>query len=332
MKDSKAATSSVDYSHGEDATHGPSPTSLSAAGNAAVGRVLSDEPQYHVVKAGESLNSIAENVLHDRAAWLTLWHLNQRAVPHADRLRVGTRLVLPSNDDLVGAGRPVGGAPSSGNNQPVVPPRAHGRGNDSGNEASGTTASSQAHALFARHGELIRERSAQLGIDPAVAAAIILVESSGGGIRDGRTVIRFEPRIFRQLTGHAVSDSHAGQDAEYAALGRAIRINEDAAYRSISMGAGQIMGFNAESLNYDSAKSMLNAFASDEAEQVSAMLQFIANNPALVRAARDHHWTACARIYNGKKQHGYDRKLTNAFAAASAAANASGPDTADSNS
>lgn len=317
MRDSKAASSSIDYARSESEAHGPSGQSLAAAGSAALGRVLSDEPRYHVVMPGETLNSIAENVLHDLAAWLTLWHLNQHVVPDPGDLRVGTRLVLPSSKDLVQSGRALGGAPASGNNHPVVPSRAH----DEHDDAGGSDSTSHAYALLKRHGSLILRRSAQLGIEPAVAAAIVLVESSGSGIRDGRTVIRFEPRVFRQLTQHVVHDSHANQAAEYAALACAIQINEDAAYRSISMGAGQIMGSNAKSLNYGNAKAMLTAFASDEAEQISAMLRFIGNNPAMVRAARAHHWTAFARIYNGPKQKGYDRKLARAFAAASAAAN-----------
>ncbi|MEO6954799.1 MAG: N-acetylmuramidase domain-containing protein [Polyangia bacterium] len=301
---------------------GPTPESLSAAGTAAVDRMLTDEQSYHVVQTGESLSSIAENVLQDRAAWLTLWHLNQNQVPHSDRLRVGTRLVLPTNADLVAAGRPIGGAPNGGT--AAAPTKAGGKKEDT---AGGSAPTSQARALLLRHGELIRSRSAQLGIEPAIAAAIVLVESSGSGILDGRTVIRFEPRIFRQLSKHVVSDSHANQDAEYAALAHAVKLDEDAAYRSISMGAGQIMGFNAESLDYANAKAMLTAFASDEGEQVSAMLQFIANNPRLVTAARDKKWTAFARIYNGPKQRGYDKKLSHAYVAATAAVNDLGNDT-----
>ena len=297
---------------------GPSPTSLAAAGSAAVDRVLSDEASYHVVKQNESLSSIAEHVLLDRAAWLTLWHINRHQVPHADMLRVGTRLVLPSNEDLVAAGRPVGGAP---NNETVITASTKigntEKDEGGGDDAGGNDPTSQARALLRRHGALIHSRSAQLGIEAAVAAAIVLVESSGSGIRDGRTVIRFEPKVFRQLSHHVGHDSHANQDAEYAALAHAVKLDENAAYRSISMGAGQIMGFNAESLNYDSAKAMLTAFSSDEAEQVGAMLQFIANNPLLVHAARARKWTAFAQIYNGPKQRGYDAKLSRAYAAAS---------------
>src|SRR5262249_14584583 len=155
-------------------------------------------------------------------------------------------------------------------------------------------------------------QAARLGIEVEVAAAVLIAESSGSGYGPGgRLKIRFEPGVFRNYTGHTVADSHAGQEAEYAALEAARCIDETAAYRSISMGAAQIMGFNAERIGFASARAMFEAFGASEERQLQGMFDFIAARPVLVRAACAHDWKTFAHHYNGPgySANRYDAKL-----------------------
>ena len=292
-------------------------TTLAAAGQRAIDRIAADASTEYLVAAGDTLSDIAASLLHDRGAWLDIYRANRSVITNPDHLRVGVRLRIPSQAEIEGGpGEKTAAVLEANDDEKPLPPRHKSGGHGGG---AGDVRIEEARGLLARHGDLIHQRAAQLGIEPAVAVAIVLVESGGAGIQDGRVVIRFEPRIFRRLSGHAVGSTHRNQDAEYAALARASRIDADAAYRSISMGAGQVMGFNAESLHFRSARAMLETFKNDEHAQVATMLQFIANNPVLVHAAQQHRWTTFARTYNGPKQHGYDRKLERAYAAATAA-------------
>jgi hypothetical protein len=164
-------------------------------------------------------------------------------------------------------------------------------------------------------------------IDPLVGQTLIKVESGGQAYGpDGRLLIRFENHIFKTKlgndtlyarhlqhgspvwTGHRFRRSegdpwmevHTGaQTTEYAAFELALTLNRWAAFESISMGLGQIMGFNARRVGYPSAEAMFRAFDASEAFQVFAFINFFLSDPQLAQAVRSKDWRTIARLYNG---------------------------------
>lgn len=157
-------------------------------------------------------------------------------------------------------------------------------------------------------------------IDPLVLEAIIKVESGGQAYGpDGRPLIRFEAHIFLARQGHnrfrhntdkpwtgqqvlldGWRDIHTGsQQDEYNAFEIARAANARAAYESISVGLGQIMGFNHARIGYPSAEAMYNAFARSETAQVIGLINFFLSDPQLTQAARSKDWRTIARLYNG---------------------------------
>jgi hypothetical protein len=92
----------------------------------------------------------------------------------------------------------------------------------------------------------------------------------------------------------------AGSDAQYFRLEQAIKINEEAAYRAISMGMGQVLGENYKAAGCSSAKEMFEEAMESEANQLRHMLNYIEYN-ALMPALRAGDWTRFAR-YNGTGQ------------------------------
>lgn len=182
-----------------------------------------------------------------------------------------------------------------------------------------------------RYRTLIERESARLGIDPAVAVALLVAESNGAAFGpDGRLIIRFENHIFydqwgkqnaarfqqhflfdptmRQRGHHWRADStmdwqrcHTSQAMEWQVLDFARTLDSNAALRSISMGAPQIMGFNHQRVGYGSAQEMLDAFQRGDEEQLGALFRFLEVN-GLVEAARQGDLRRIALVYNGSNQ------------------------------
>ena len=95
---------------------------------------------------------------------------------------------------------------------------------------------------------------------------------------------------------------------EWKGLENALKVNKDAAYKSISMGTGQVMGFNHGKLGYPSAEAMFNAL-NDPSEkgkegQKQAKLKFIAKSPKLVGALQKQDWPTIGKLYNGSQAYG----------------------------
>ena len=177
--------------------------------------------------------------------------------------------------------------------------------------------------------DTITTEALRLKIDPNILGAVIITESSGKGLIKEKLVIRFEAHIFDRRTkknysGHFSYNQdkpwteqkyrvnlesedwkniHTGkQDSEYGAFNLAKELNEDAAYQSISMGMGQIMGFNYKSAGYNSAKEMFDAFSKSEEEQIKGMIKFIENNPKMLKALQDGDLETFVKFYNGPGQ------------------------------
>lgn len=166
---------------------------------------------------------------------------------------------------------------------------------------------------------------------PADIEAIAQVESAGfGWFADGRMKILFEKHWFYKLipdekrtnamkSGLArknwISPANGGYkdqdkpDDRYKLLERAIKVDREAAFRSISMGKFQIMGFNHAICGHQTAEGMFNAFCESEVYQLSAFAGFL-NTKGLVPAIRARDFGRVEDVYNGGGQNGaYARNM-----------------------
>lgn len=117
----------------------------------------------------------------------------------------------------------------------------------------------------------------------------------------------------RSWTGVKVPRSYAGVYKHFAKMKR---LDSAAAYKSISMGVGQVMGEHATSLGYSSAKAMYDVCLNEGlAGQVNVMLDFINSKPSLVTALETKDWHTAARIYNGPayKRNRYAYKMAKRY-------------------
>lgn len=148
--------------------------------------------------------------------------------------------------------------------------------------------------------------------------AIMAVESRNSGFDfKHRPIILFEPHVFwRQLSGsqrdaaetQGLAYPHWGQepypkssDGNYARLVRAIKINEEAAYRSISMGMGQVLGENYALCGCASATEMFEGCMESEAFQLKCMAEFLKHKHLIIPLNHKDYDTV-AEGYNGKGQ------------------------------
>jgi hypothetical protein len=185
--------------------------------------------------------------------------------------------------------------------------------------------------IWQRFGALLGRESARLGIDPAVALAVLLAESGGRtAAADGRMIIRFENHIFFQKWGASNpelfnrffqfdanekwkghrwrrspndpwQECHQSQAGEWEILEFARSMHEETALQSISMGAAQIMGFNFPALGYTSAAEMFRDFQRGEENQIRGFFRFV-EAKGLVDALRRGDHLAFAQGYNGSGQ------------------------------
>lgn len=175
------------------------------------------------------------------------------------------------------------------------------------------------------------EQGGGMGVlDPRAVAAILDVESGGRGFGpDGSLLIRFETHIFRRELGNDAlwarhfqhgspiwtgqkfrrsesepwQEVHTGNQAsEWAAFNLARMLHDEAAYRSISMGAPQVMGFNAQRVGYPTARAMFDAFGKSLAHQLAGFFNYFLSDPALYRALLARDWRTIALKYNGPGQ------------------------------
>lgn len=164
----------------------------------------------------------------------------------------------------------------------------------------------------------VSEAAAALGVPLAALMAVLAVEARGSGFDgQGRPIILFEPHILaRQLAARdqdnlliAIAAGVAyrrwgarpypkGQQAQYNRLDRACLIDPEAAFRSVSVGLGQVLGVNYAGCGYVSAREMFAGFQESEASQLEGMLRLI-RGWGLVPAMCNQDWPRFARKYNG---------------------------------
>lgn len=164
-------------------------------------------------------------------------------------------------------------------------------------------------------------------IDPYVGQAILAVESGGQGFGPGgRLLIRFEAHLFNRHTQHAHahlfrhgtpawqnqewrrSESeawrpvHGNQATVWQAFEFASTLNREAALKSTSLGAPQILGSHYRRLGYASAEAMFQAFADRQyglTAQMLGFLNFVLSDAKLFLAMRNKDFRSVAAIYNG---------------------------------
>lgn len=180
----------------------------------------------------------------------------------------------------------------------------------------GKTIKSKMGNIYNTYGPMILSGAEKIGISASTGASIIATESSGKGFgKDGRMIIRFEPKTFNKyVPGSNVPDTHKNQSAEYDAFTVAKNINENAAYNSISMGLAQVMGFNHKTLGYATPQLMFDDMQSGVGPQIEGMFKFIGAHSNLVNAAKNNDFATFAHGYNGPgyAANKYDVKLASA--------------------
>lgn len=173
--------------------------------------------------------------------------------------------------------------------------------------------------------EAIEQAAEKLGCAVAAVRAVIDVESRGGIFPDGRPKILFERHYFSRLTkgefnksnpdiSHPVWGGYKGGTAEYERLGRAVKLNRDAALRSASWGAFQIMGDNCKMCGFKDVEEFVKAMVAGEPQQLDAFVAFVRAS-GLDDELRRLDWRGFARGYNGPayEKNNYHRKLAAAY-------------------
>ena len=183
--------------------------------------------------------------------------------------------------------------------------------------------------------EQFNEAATLLDCEPASVKAVNQVEARGNGFRpDGKAKILFEGHIFwKQLLSIGMNPQelqHGNEDIlypkwdktavrplynmdQYVRLEKARQINTDAANKSASWGAFQIMGFNYHACGYNSVGEFVTAQA-DEQNQLLCFCKYLKGSHLDVNL-RNLDWAGFARGYNGPDytQNQYDTKLKNAY-------------------
>ena len=184
--------------------------------------------------------------------------------------------------------------------------------------------------------EAITLAAQELDVDPCALIAVVRVESSGAGfLEPGMPKILFEGHIFwRELKKNGIdpekpADRHPsilypkwtkahyrGGRREYERLEEALAIHREAALRSASWGAFQIMGFNHAVCGFAGVEEFVAAHKRSAAGQLAAFCAFLQTNKLTFRL-KSLDWAGFAKAYNGPgyEQNRYDLKLAAAYEA-----------------
>lgn len=178
---------------------------------------------------------------------------------------------------------------------------------------------------------LIDNFSRLFKVDSKVVRAVISAESRTSPFdENGRMIIRFENHIFRNIlqndavysknfqngqpahTNHLWRENensewiafHGNQDKEWKVFQSAYNINSNAALQSISMGMGQVMGFNYDLLGYNSPQQMFDEFKKGEVQQIIGFFGYIINKVGMLDAIKNKDWNLIGKLYNGSESAG----------------------------
>ena len=172
------------------------------------------------------------------------------------------------------------------------------------------------------------EAAKRLSCEVRAIKAVTAIESPKGPYdKMGRPTILFERHYFSRLTLRrydgrypAISNPVAGgysfpEPDQYVRLQHAYALNTDAALKSASWGAFQIMGANFAAAGYGTVDQFVRAMCQSVAQQLDAFVSFIKSNPHLLHAIQQKNWAAFASSYNGPsyRKNLYDTKLAEAY-------------------
>ena len=175
----------------------------------------------------------------------------------------------------------------------------------------------------------MNEIASSINVSVEGLMAVVEVESAGSGFQNGLVKIRWEGHYFwrylpknlrpaAQSQGlahpkYGVIPNSRNMAKRHARLETAMKIDRQAALKSISMGVGQVMGANFEICGYMSVEDMWEDCKTLEG-QIRAMANFIKSENLDVHI-RNCNWAAFARKYNGPsyKDNNYDVKMRQAF-------------------
>ena len=187
--------------------------------------------------------------------------------------------------------------------------------------------------IYNTYGKYLYEKSLELGISPSTAAAVIFTETEGRGFGpDGKMTIRFEACDFQDEWGQdnqkefsnnfycdlnqdinkfrdsptdLFMDYHGIQSNEWKVFEFARNLDEKAAMNSISMGLGQIMGFNHHKLGYETVGQMFTDMSSSIRAQLDGFfmaLTFYNNNVSCLDSLKTSDFVGFAACYNASGQ------------------------------
>jgi hypothetical protein len=168
-------------------------------------------------------------------------------------------------------------------------------------------------------------------IDPLLVKALAVKESRGksGFAGDGRIIIAFEGHKFRKHTGRIYDISHPKLSYAYSratwhakwvinnrdhatawrTLEAAMALDHDAALKSTSFGAFQVLGENHRDCGFPDVDDFVNLMKSGESGQLEAFVRFCKAKPGLVPAMERQDFGAIGTSYNGAAQQNYDSGL-----------------------
>ena len=170
-----------------------------------------------------------------------------------------------------------------------------------------------------------------LGCSVASIIAVSRVESPRGPfLPDGRPTLLFERHKFHRHTSGRYSAAHpdissskpggygAAGAHQHERMGRAAKLDRDAALKSASWGQFQILGENYAKAGHRTLQSFVNAMYRSASDQLDCFINFIRNDSRLLRAIRELDWATFARVYNGPayRQNRYDEKMAAEYEAA----------------
>lgn len=183
----------------------------------------------------------------------------------------------------------------------------------------------------------IKESALIIGCDSATIKAVKEVESGGNGMQpDGTPTLLFEPHVFwKQLKFIGIDPAalvkgnpslrdilypiwgtgkYGKVSEQHARLGRAVKINRDAALKSASWGLFQVMGYNFKDAGCCDVQDFVNKNYSGEPEQLKLFLTYI-KTTGLDDELRAQDWKGFAFQYNGSgyRKNNYDIKLKAAY-------------------
>ncbi len=166
-----------------------------------------------------------------------------------------------------------------------------------------------------------------LSCEVAAIKAIVMTETEITGPFDnkGRPSILYERHYFSRLTKGKYDVSHPevsgpryvkyGRISEqYTKLYKAMELDKEAAWRSASWGAFQIMGDNYPTAGFSSIGGFVEGMNTISG-QLYAFVNHVKNIPALNNAIINKNWSRFARLYNGPayKEKGYDVTMSNNY-------------------